>query len=403
VWWLETIDVTGFKGKTFQVRFHFDSVDGVNNSGTGWFVDGINLYAGPVVVASTTPHFEPFANNDNGWQFSAAVNGSAWAIDQTPATVPTSVSLPGSATGTLNFNNGKDFAGTVAGNALAPVVDLTGAAGDVGILFKEWVDVEVENNPSHDLRRVQASADAFNTVPVDVLFSNAAKWQKGWRWNYVSLNALKGKKVRLRFSFNSVDSVFNSGAGWFVDDIQLVVQPAPVAHDMVTCANGGAWTIANNNGSGGKAAWHVGSKGVAPFSSDCSLNFNDDSGATPNFKCTSGGVRGTATSAAIVAPKLNTGAKLWLGFWGYLDVEAFTVGDFDKLTVELQEAASINPLKQTIEVPKTSLKNWTPFAFDVSTFAGKTFVLRFRFDSKDCIGNDGAGVYIDNVMLRADK
>ena len=60
-WVLEAVDLGALAGKKFQVRFRFDSVDSLNNGGTGWFVDEINVYGGPVfAVKAGLPVTEPF-------------------------------------------------------------------------------------------------------------------------------------------------------------------------------------------------------------------------------------------------------------------------------------------------------------------------------------------------------
>ena len=37
------------------------------------------------------------------------------------------------------------------------------------------------------------------------------------------LTGLAGKKVQIRFRFDSLDSIFNEGPGWFVDDLEFAV------------------------------------------------------------------------------------------------------------------------------------------------------------------------------------
>ena len=70
-WWPETIDISGLKGKKFQLRFRFDSVDAQNNTTPGWFIDEVSIYAGAVVKVSNAGKWqESFAaGNSSGWHF----------------------------------------------------------------------------------------------------------------------------------------------------------------------------------------------------------------------------------------------------------------------------------------------------------------------------------------------
>ena len=393
VWHMETLDVNSLVGKAFQVRFRFDSV-AVGASGPGWFVDELNVYAGPVaVVAAGKTYIEGFANNVNGWQSSAAVNGSVWAIDATPA-VPAPLSAPAS----MNFNNGTDYAGTVSGSVLSPVIDLEAATGNVSVVFREWIGTEIDNVGSYDKRWVEISGDAFVTVPIKPLFVNSANVMSGWRYNTVDLTQMKGKKIRLRFVFDSVDLNYNDGVGWLIDDVVLEHRPVPSFADGITCGDASGWTIASAYPAGPR--WAVDNNGVTALSPDCSLNFNNGK----DYVCSaSPKVQGTATSGKFLIPVPATvGAKTLLTFSAYVDAETNPL--YDKFVVGLTEVAPIQPKSWAVAVDKTAaVKKWTTFTYDVTAMQGLTVTLAFAFDSSDCSINAGAGVFIDDVMVRADK
>ncbi len=399
-WRLEALPIGTLAGKKFQMRFRFDSVDNLSNSGAGWFVDEVNLYAGPVVmIAAGASLDEPFSGNSNGWQFQGPVGSqSLWAIDNSP-------NPPGAVQGnSLNFNNGKNYDnGAVSGLALSPVINLTQVkpGAPITLLWKEWVDVEVD--ASHDLRYVEVTADAFASTLVPAQQVNLSSVMKGWRWNWLDLSSAAGKVVRLRFRFDSVDGLFNTGAGWFIDDLQLQVQAAPTFADMITCANAASWTVAKT-GLAGPATWGVDATGIAAKSPDCSLNFNASNAlGGSDFSCTggsgaSGHVAGTITGAPIQLPVLSGLSKLWLQFAAYVDTE--TLASVDVLTVQVKDISGKLPPVQLAIDKNAALKTWKDQQLDVSALAGKSVVVVFAFDSVDCIANSGAGVAIDDVMLR---
>ena len=405
VWWPETIDISGLKGKKFQLRFRFDSVDSASNTTPGWFIDEVSIYAGSVVKVSNAGSWQEgfAAGNSSGWHFSApsAGNASVWAMDKTPA-------IPGGYDGeSLNFNDGTDFANgsaKAAGWALSPVIDLTGVtAGNVTLWFKSWS--QGENSTSYDKRWIEVSALGFGGTAADLKVDedNATSLQNGWRWEAIDLTKFKGQKIRIRFSFDSIDGANNVYAGWFIDDLVVDNIPMPLYADMITTGEASNWTLNNNQTPTG---WAVDSTGIAPLSANASLNFNANVSGKYVYTCPTGksSVVGTATSKLFLVPTtLATGGKFQLDFDALLDVEPFTAA-YDLLTVEVLQFLPIGtPKSVKMTVPKTSLGKWGHFAMDVSALKGMIVRIIFRFDSVDCQNNATTGVAVDNVMLRATK
>ncbi|MBM4342336.1 MAG: hypothetical protein FJ100_03040 [Deltaproteobacteria bacterium] len=397
-WQMQTVDVKAMIGKKFQIRFRFDTDDGIDNSGAGVFVDQLDVYGGPVVpITATSDWTEPFAANNNGWLFDPAnSNGSVWAIDATPDIV--SVNTTSTNKISLNVNNGSSFPGLVQQRATSPVINLTNAgSGSVTLLFKEYVDTE---SGFYDQRWVQASGDAQVTYPINVQLSSAGNHKNGWRWAWVDLTGIKGKKVRLSFYFDTKDSTDNDGKGWFIDDAQLSTQPPPVYGEMITCGNASAFTVANANAIG----WGVNADaGTAYFSGDCSLNFNGLVNGAYNFTCPSGTskVSGTAKTGTFNIKVPATGAKTFLSFKSYFDGE--TSSSYDKFWVTVQEVGGTNLKTDYFPVKSNLYKKWADVTFDISTFHGKNVQLIFQFDSGDCASNSGAGAFVDDIVVRADK
>ncbi len=92
-------------------------------------------------------------------------------------------------------------------------------------------------------RRVESYNGAYDRTLVDVIRSNGTVtnvWSRDSRnasstaWassGNISLSAFAGDTIRLRFTFNTVDSVSNAFTGWFIDDVKVTGAascPAPV-------------------------------------------------------------------------------------------------------------------------------------------------------------------------------
>ncbi len=398
-WVLEAFNVNALIGKKFQVRFRIATGDSAVNGGAGWFIDEANVYGGPIIALTpTTWASETFNNNNNGWQFTPAnANKTGWAIDATADIAAAAVTAPNKMS--LNMNNGLDFSGLAQGSAFAPVIDLTNAGtGPVTLMFKEWVQSETG---FYDRRFVEASGDAFVTLPITVQQTSSAVAQNNWRWASVDLSALKGKKVVLRFRFDSIDAGSNSGKGWFVDDLTLDTAPLPSYVESVTCSNPAAFTISNFNAVG----WAIDANaGDMAYSAACSLNLSTLSGTLYNFVCPAGTTKvgGTAkTGAFVVKASPTVGAKTWLKFKAYFDGEGGTV--YDALTLTIQDTAT-TVVATPMDIAKTNITGkWGEVAIDMTPYNGKTVTLGFSFDSKDCFSNSGKGIFIDDIMVRADK
>ena len=177
--------------------------------------------AGKDVCTYTKLIDDTFACGKNdGWSFApdAKEPALAWHIDGTPAGVKAH-----SAGCSLNYNNGTNFAdGTnaVQGAATSKVVSLP-QSGSARLRFWSWHGVE--KNVSYDKRTIIISADGFKSDVEVVLLSNTADTANAWMQHELPLQAWLGKKVQVRFAFDSVDGIQNTTAGWFVDDVLVEV------------------------------------------------------------------------------------------------------------------------------------------------------------------------------------
>jgi hypothetical protein len=94
--------------------------------------------------------------------------------------------------------------------------------------FKYYADVE-DGNPYWDQRLVQVVDDQGKVTELYQLSGD--KQVPGQLWLQsppLSLESFAGKTIRVRFHFDTVDSQYNNGQGWIVDDISVDGQ-APAA------------------------------------------------------------------------------------------------------------------------------------------------------------------------------
>jgi len=170
-----------------------------------------------------------------------------WLIDATPKTPKAK-----SPTCSLNFNDGKDFSPTpaarVAGVATSAAVSI-GATGHARLSFWSWHDTETNN--TYDQRKVLISDDGFKSRVQVIAMANQIDPKK-WVQHHVQLDGWLGKKIQVRFSFDSIDGVANTGAGWFIDDLVVefgTVKAASCGKDS-QCDDGNACTVDTCNKDG---------------------------------------------------------------------------------------------------------------------------------------------------------
>ncbi len=197
-----------------------------------------------LLAGAAAAHAQGYGTNFDGgtagWTLDAAVNGSAWAADATPAGFPGGPSRSGLS---LNFNNGTDYAGGTSGAALSPVIGLAGLTNPI-LTF--WCNYNTETRgTAFDRRRLQVLDGALTVKYADWQLAttgysfNARGGFAGagpgpcseayndletgtpvnpWHQHRIFLDPAWGP-VRLRFVFWSVDDLRNGYAGWAIDDL----------------------------------------------------------------------------------------------------------------------------------------------------------------------------------------
>ena len=131
------------------------------------------------------------------------------------------------------FSTGSSFndATYQAGDLTSPAISIP-ASGSYYLRFRYYSDVEGAAflnqriaTPFWDQRRVQVSTDGGATYADLYQLSDDTQ---GIIWldsPAISLSQFAGKTIRLRFKFDAIDRLDNSGLGWAVDDVRLDTTP----------------------------------------------------------------------------------------------------------------------------------------------------------------------------------
>lgn len=167
-------------GKTLPVTVVFD--DDMEKGDNGWVVEGSNGAGGPALWHRS---MRRAVSPTSAWYYGDEVKG--------------------------NFNTGARNYGTIT----SPVIDLTTVHG-AELSFGQWLASEPD---PWDQATVLISTDP--SVPWAQIF---AKKLTGGQWSNesVDISAYDGKKIQLRFSFDTVDAIANDFEGWYIDDVKVV-------------------------------------------------------------------------------------------------------------------------------------------------------------------------------------
>ena len=154
-----------------------------------------------------TPLSEGFEAFEDGWLFEGSSDKCHWGV----------VSGGQSQSGAWSLYYGDPVAknyncGVSSGSATTPPMLLPGAGGKLAFQF--WSDVE--KGSSYDKTEVVVIADGTATV---VLTKSTLPSVDAWTPVEISLDAFAGKTIQIQFTFKSVDSLYNSTEGVYVDDV----------------------------------------------------------------------------------------------------------------------------------------------------------------------------------------
>ena len=117
--------------------------------------------------------------------------------------------------------------------------------------------------------------------------------------------------------------------------------------------------------------------------------------ATRNYD-TGARTYGTATSGDVVVPASAFAPQLTFNVW--LDLGSFFFDDL--LSVRVLTTGDAFTVWERTQLPFGSQQEWIPVTVSLpETVIGRTIRVQFAFDSIDEQGNDGEGIYIDDVVV----
>jgi hypothetical protein len=141
------------------------------------------------------------------------------------------------ATGTHSFWYGSEASGNYdnpvgvanSGTLTSPVIDLAGV-DQPALVVAQYL--HVEDLMQYDLPTITVR-DAVDPTVFLSLGKTTGYTGGVFQPAVIDLTTLTGRQVQIDFTFNTVDGLFNSTPGWFLDDIQIIGASAPAEPELV--------------------------------------------------------------------------------------------------------------------------------------------------------------------------
>lgn len=131
---------------------------------------------------------------------------------------------------------------------ISPNIDLSSATGALYLRFQTWWEIESvnPNNNGFDIMTISVSTDdgttwkdlarlnplsdpatTLNRAPIpfgNTGFNAAPTWllQEGISLIDTEGHSVSGQNIRLKFTFDTVDGLYNGFRGWYIDDLEIV-------------------------------------------------------------------------------------------------------------------------------------------------------------------------------------
>ncbi|OGI41236.1 MAG: hypothetical protein A2140_04400 [Candidatus Muproteobacteria bacterium RBG_16_62_13] len=212
-----TIEIYTIQGLEPQTTYYF-ALKVRDNVGNLSPISNVAVATTRTVVIVFKDDFESGAGN---WTIAGTdgVGGpTLWHISPHRYVSPSNAMYYGKES-TLNYDTGARNYGSITSGPISLV-----GATDSALTFNHFL--ATENFSPYDTARVQVSKD--NGLTWTDLFVTALN-SSGMVKKSVSLAAYDNQVIRLRFSFDTVDSIFNGFEGWVIDDVLVQGDPPPPA------------------------------------------------------------------------------------------------------------------------------------------------------------------------------
>ena len=366
----------------------------------------------------------------------AVVEGTTWTLQSSSTQVGWSVADSGpafSGSGALRYH-------ASAGGYNTPGVPNSGSASSTPITIPWESDILIGFMLYADVRPAPG-VDQLSLYAHDMDEGEWIKvWEKGmldegvgasWQPVWISSDLFAGKTVLLKFEFDTVDAATTTGKGVFIDDVivghgcvfgSVACLVAEDCEDDDPCTDAqcveGTCGIVNSSAPGccgppvlsttfdalppnGNAesnhatvGWNL--SAARAYSPPTSLYFGDP--ATQVYDGGDQQVLGTYTLAGL---NLSGFTAPQLAFKTWLTVEPYPFVDHVQVLVTPSSGGAETEVwnKKTPGVALDGSAGWIPVVVDLSSWAGQTISLSFRFDTIDGSSNAYEGVYIDDLVL----
>lgn len=215
--WSEcTLDISDYAGQEVRFGFLMDDADGGgygHNEGPGWFIDNVSVVEGRRYMENPVDceNFCPDWTTESGvWQIGTPTNGTT--------TTP-------SGTNCWGTYLDKNYAYRAWDELKTPWFDLPSAPeGD--LLLRFWHYYSLSTSDGADMGKVRIHQEDGTITDLATITGNS-----GGTWSPypdIDLSAYAGQRVRIGFLIDDVDGGgygHSEGAGWYLDDIQIVGLP----------------------------------------------------------------------------------------------------------------------------------------------------------------------------------
>ncbi len=169
---------------------------------------------------STVLFFDDMENGINNWTIEVYLTDDLWHQTETNFNSPTHSWWCG-LEGIGNYNTGNQISTAV----ISPVIDLTVIDTTVTLQFFENYNTEI----GYDCCMVDVTTDGgLSWIPLRGSLGTAPSGSSGgWITSVLDLTNYTGNEIKIRFYFDTTDSILNDYPGWFFDDVIVFYDGVP--------------------------------------------------------------------------------------------------------------------------------------------------------------------------------
>jgi hypothetical protein len=213
-----------------------DTVEGGTN---GWVADGFwhRIVNPQMIRVATKIRTDLVQLPDSGFLPTAYSGTACWWFGENA----TGTFIGSDYNTTQGANSGGTSTSAKSGNLVSPLINLTGVS-QASLSFYTWWEIEGVDVHAYDMMYVDVTTDGGATWtnlgklnPIDdantasyIPYSTNGVNQTGqWGKVFFNLTPYIGNQIKLRFRFNTIDSLYNGFRGWLVDNISVSATAPP--------------------------------------------------------------------------------------------------------------------------------------------------------------------------------